>query len=103
MALTVALVIIGALLAVLVVVGQAPPTQWMAFTNVSGEPVEVRVGGDRLLIIAPGATQYLPVSPRAWAWPRRIEVRRYPDGTPLLTWRADLNDLAQSHWRVRIP
>lgn len=93
----------ASLVVALLLAVQGRTEHWVTFHNVSNEPVEVLVGGDRVLIIKPHASEALPVSPRGWSWPRRIEVRRYPRGERLLTWRADLNDLAQQHWQVRVP
>jgi hypothetical protein len=76
---------------------------WLAVTNTSPEVVEVRVNGDRVLILQPAETQYLPVGPIVWNSPQVIEVRRYPDGQRLFTWRAGLTDLANNHWRLRVP
>lgn len=76
----------------------------LAVTNTSRELiVEVRIGGDRRLILAPRTTEYLPLPAAAWAWPRRIEAYHYPNGPRLFFWRADLNDLADNHWRLRVP
>jgi hypothetical protein len=75
----------------------------VAFTNAGDTPLEVHVGGDRVRIIAPHDTEYLDVKPYVWAWPRRVEVRRYPHGELVVSWRADLTDLAQDHWRIRLP
>jgi hypothetical protein len=76
---------------------------WLAITNTSAEVVEVRVNGDRLLILQPAETQYLPVSVIVWNSPQSIEVRRYPDGLRLFQWRAGLTDLANNQWRLRVP
>jgi hypothetical protein len=96
-------VVAAAALLVLVIVWPGQADLVVAFTNVGDGPVEVSVGGDRLLIIGPHETGYLPVNPYVWAWPRRVEVRRYPHGEALHSWRADLTDLAQNRWRLRIP
>jgi hypothetical protein len=76
---------------------------WLAVTNTSAEVVEVRVNGDRVLILQPSETQYLPVGAIVWNSPQLIEVRRYPDGQRLFSWRAGLTDLANNHWRLRVP
>jgi len=76
---------------------------WLAVTNTSREVVEVRVNGDRVLILQPGETQYLPINAIVWNSPQPIEVRRYPDGASLFTWRAGLTDLANNLWRLRVP
>jgi hypothetical protein len=76
---------------------------WLAVTNTSPEVVEVRVNGDRVLILQPSETQYLPVGAIVWNSPQLIEVRRYPDGQSLFSWRAGLTDLANNHWRLRVP
>ncbi|MGD9892011.1 MAG: hypothetical protein AB7R89_32125 [Dehalococcoidia bacterium] len=76
---------------------------WLAITNTSSEVVEVRINGDRLLIIKPAETQYLPVGAINWNSPQSIEVRRYPDGERLFLWRAGLTDLANNQWRLRVP
>jgi hypothetical protein len=75
----------------------------LTITNTSAEPLEVSVGGDRVRIIAGHDTEFLDLPPAVWAWPRRIAVRRWPHGELLLEWRADLSDLADHHWRLRIP
>jgi hypothetical protein len=82
---------------------QADADPVLAITNISDEPVEVYVGGDRVRIIAGHDTEYLDLPPAIWAWPRRIEARRWPNGELLFQWRADLSDLAGNHWRLRIP
>jgi hypothetical protein len=74
----------------------------LTITNTSAEPLEVSVGGDRVRIIAGYDTEFLDLPPAVWAWPRRIAVRRWPHGELLLEWRADLSDLADNHWRLRI-
>jgi len=76
---------------------------WLAVTNTSSEVVEVRINGDRVLILQPAETQYLPVGAIVWNSPQTIEVRRYPDGLRLFVWRAGLTDLANNHWRLRVP
>ena len=82
---------------------QQPGDLMLRITNVSHEPLEVRIGGDRVRIIRPHDTEYLDLPVAAWAWPRRIEVHRYSDGERLLYWRADLSDLVDNHLRLTIP
>lgn len=76
---------------------------WLAVTNTSPDVVEVRINGDRALILQPAETQHLPVNAIVWNSLQPIEVRRYPNGPRLFLWQAGLTDLANNHWRLRVP
>jgi hypothetical protein len=75
------------------------PRIW--FENQRGEVVTVSIDGDRLMIIRPNEGMYLPYSTAAWAWPRRIDVRRL-DGSTVSRTYLDASDLAGNDWQMFI-
>jgi hypothetical protein len=75
------------------------PVIW--FENQRDEPVSISIDGDRLVVLQPRATEYLPYSTAAWAWPRRVEVSTR-SGTPLWSAHFDADDLAQARWRIYV-
>lgn len=76
--------------------------QSIAFINEWDIAVDVHIGGDRVMILAPHSVQGLPYTVDAWTWPRRIEFREHGSGRLLLSTRASGGDLATRHWRVEL-
>ena len=94
------LLAIALLLALLASPAREPQLE---ITNQSVVPMVLAVDGERVRILRGGTTEFLELPVAVWASPRQIEVYAYPDGPRLLTMWADLNDLADQRWRLRIP
>jgi len=76
------------------------PVVW--FENQRDDTVTVSIDGDRLVVLRPHATEYLPYSTAAWAWQRRVDVATFPTGVPLSSSSYDAGDLAEQRWRIHI-
>ncbi|MGD9892196.1 MAG: hypothetical protein AB7R89_09290 [Dehalococcoidia bacterium] len=70
------------------------------FANESDAPVSISVDGDRLLVLRPHSSEGLPYSTAAWAWPRRIDARSWPEGRLLWSESVDADQLARHRFRL---
>jgi hypothetical protein len=86
-----------------VVLAQTPTDPVLTIANHHLQAVTVAVDGERVRIVRPGTEETLELPIALWAQPRTIAVTTYPSGAVLFTWRADLTDLADQHWRLIIP
>ena len=89
--------------ALFVVMAQVPAEPVLTIINQSTQPMAVSVDGERVRVLRGGTEESLELPVAIWAQPRTIEVHPYPDGPRLVTWRADLTDLADQRWRLIIP
>jgi hypothetical protein len=96
------LAVLGSM-ALLAIMTQATPEPVLTITNRSTVPMVVAVDGERVRIIRGGVSEPLELPVAIWAQPRRIDVFAFPEGPTLLTWHADLNDLADNLWQLFIP
>ena len=71
------------------------------FENHRDEVVTISIDGDRLVLLRPHNTEYLPYSTAAWAWPRRIDVATRA-GVPISSEYLDADDLAHQLWTIYI-
>jgi hypothetical protein len=72
------------------------------FTNESDSTVSISIDGDRLLVLRPHSYEGLPYSTAAWAWPRRIDARSWPDGRVLWSESVDADQLARHRFRLYV-
>ena len=72
------------------------------FTNESDSAVSISIDGDRLLLLRPHSFEGLPYSTAAWAWPRRIDARSWPDGRMLWSENVDADQLARHRFRLYV-
>ena len=72
------------------------------FENQRSDTVTVSIDGDRLVILRPHSGQWLPYSTAAWAWPRRVDVATWREGTPLWSAHLDADDLARNRWIIYV-
>jgi hypothetical protein len=70
------------------------------FANERDEPVTISIDGDRLLVLRPHTFEGLPYSTAAWAWPRRIDARTWPDGRLIWSAELDADQLARHRFRL---
>jgi hypothetical protein len=70
------------------------------FANESDTPVSISIDGDRLLLLRPHTFEGLPYSTAAWAWPRQIDARSWPDGRLLWSEALDADQLARHRFRL---
>jgi hypothetical protein len=70
------------------------------FANESDTPVSISIDGDRLLLLRPHTFEGLPYSTAAWAWPRQIDARTWPDGRLLWSEALDADQLARHRFRL---
>jgi hypothetical protein len=70
------------------------------FANESDMPVSISIDGDRLLVLRPHSFEGLPYSTAAWAWPRRIDARSWPEGRLLWSEELDADQLARHRFRL---
>jgi len=70
------------------------------FANESDQPVSISIDGDRLLLLRPHSFEGLPYSTAAWAWPRRIDARSWPEGRLLWSEELDADQLARHRFRL---
>jgi hypothetical protein len=70
------------------------------FANESDTPVSISIDGDRLLVLRPHSFEGLPYSTAAWAWPRRIDARSWPEGRLLWSEELDADQLARHRFRL---
>jgi hypothetical protein len=89
-----------ALVAVLAVAPGCADAPVIYFANERDEAVTISVDGDRLMVLRPHSFEGLPYSTAAWAWPRRIDARTWPDGRLLWTEDIDADQLARHRFRL---
>jgi hypothetical protein len=70
------------------------------FANESDTAVSISIDGDRLLVLRPHSFEGLPYSTAAWAWPRRIDARSWPEGRLLWSENIDADQLARHRFRL---
>lgn len=70
------------------------------FANERDQPVTISIDGDRLLVLRPHTFEGLPYSTAAWAWPRRIDARTWPDGRLIWSEDMDADQLARHRFRL---
>jgi hypothetical protein len=70
------------------------------FSNESDTAVSISIDGDRLLVLRPHSFEGLPYSTAAWAWPRRIDARSWPEGRLLWSENVDADQLARHRFRL---